>query len=197
MKLYLVRHGQTDANMKRISQGWFNSQLTEKGIDQAKKLAFYLKSEKIHTIYSSDLDRARNTAKEILRYHPETRLILTRNLREQGKGIFEGKSRELSHQAFEKSGKKDWWEFVPEGGESYDQVLERVVDILEKLKNSDGNVLIVSHGGPIQILIGLLLNEEKTNLEQYEHHNTGFSVIEYNPQGKNKIIRLNCTDHLK
>ncbi len=72
-KIILVRHGESIANAKGISQGnrnkWMDTSLTKKGKEQAKKLAERLKEEKIEVIYSSDLKRAKETAEEINKFH--------------------------------------------------------------------------------------------------------------------------------
>ena len=67
MKLIIARHGETEENKKGILQGHLPGKLTELGIEQSKKLALRLKNEKIDAIYSSDLARASNTAKEIIK----------------------------------------------------------------------------------------------------------------------------------
>ena len=65
MDIYIVRHGQTNYNDKKIVQGWLNSELNESGIRQAKNVADKLEGVLFDTIYSSDLNRAYNTAKII------------------------------------------------------------------------------------------------------------------------------------
>ena len=66
MKLIIVRHAESEANSKGISQGykneWEDTPLSGKGEQQAKKVAQRLKSEEISLIYSSDLKRAKQTA---------------------------------------------------------------------------------------------------------------------------------------
>ena len=69
MKLILVRHGETEGNVKQIIQGQTHGKLTKKGIKQAKLLARRLKNEKIDVVFSSDLQRAKNTTKQILNHH--------------------------------------------------------------------------------------------------------------------------------
>ena len=64
MKLIIVRHGQTDANITGIIQGHGESNLTLLGKKQAQKIALRLKEEKIDYAYSSDLRRAKETAEE-------------------------------------------------------------------------------------------------------------------------------------
>ena len=74
-KLIIVRHGETEENAKRITQGHLNSQLSEKGKEQAQKLALRLKDEKIDCCYSSDLDRCMNTAKKIIELHSNSKIV--------------------------------------------------------------------------------------------------------------------------
>ena len=65
MILTLVRHGETIENKEKIIMGQLDGTLSELGIQQAKKLAERLKDERFDYIFSSDLARAANTAKEI------------------------------------------------------------------------------------------------------------------------------------
>ena len=64
VKLYLFRHGQSKANLNNVFLGQHNMDLTENGICQAKLTAKYLKDIPVDVIYSSDLTRAHETAKE-------------------------------------------------------------------------------------------------------------------------------------
>ena len=75
MRLILVRHGKTDWN--------------ETGIEQAEKVAFSLKDERIDRIYSSDLTRAKTTAEKIAEYH-SVDVNIRDDLQEMDQGIFEG-----------------------------------------------------------------------------------------------------------
>ncbi|GBE19836.1 glucosyl-3-phosphoglycerate phosphatase [archaeon BMS3Abin17] len=69
MKLILVRHGETEENKRREIMGQKQGTLSSLGIEQAKKVAQRLKDEKIDYIFSSDLARASDTAKEIHKFH--------------------------------------------------------------------------------------------------------------------------------
>jgi len=81
MKLFITRHGETIENINNICQGHIEGQLSKEGINQAKKLANRFKDEQINAIYSSDLNRAVDTAKQILKFHPDLTLILDKRLR--------------------------------------------------------------------------------------------------------------------
>ncbi|MBE6008585.1 MAG: histidine phosphatase family protein, partial [Lachnospiraceae bacterium] len=65
MKIYIVRHGETECNVNNICYGWYDCPINEKGISQAKNLGKFLKTKKIDKIISSDLLRARMTAELI------------------------------------------------------------------------------------------------------------------------------------
>ena len=69
MILILERHGETQENKEGIFMGHLDTPLSAGGILQAEKLAKRLNAEKINFIYSSDLKRAKETAKEIAKYH--------------------------------------------------------------------------------------------------------------------------------
>lgn len=197
MKLILVRHGETFANLNNISQGHLDSKLTQKGINQTKKVAQRLKNEKIDIAYSSDLSRLLDTCTEILKFHPKTKLIISQELREQNKGIWEGKDRKDRDEAMKKEG-FTWYNWKPENGESLMEMGENVILFLKKeiLKNKNKTVLIVSRGGPISILLAYL---HKDNLKNYRDYlpriNTAVTEIEFK-NNKSTFHTLNCTNHL-
>ena len=62
MKLYMVRHGQSETNLARKFTGWAQVNLTEKGVEDAKRAGEFLKGRPFDRIYSSDLIRAVQTA---------------------------------------------------------------------------------------------------------------------------------------
>ena len=64
-RLFLVRHGQTQWNVDKRTQGSTDTNLTEKGIWQAEKVSIRLENENITKVYTSDLKRAYQTAREI------------------------------------------------------------------------------------------------------------------------------------
>ena len=72
--LYVFRHGETYDNARRIFCGRRNSNLTPKGLDQAKVLAKRLKDSKIDLAISPPLIRTRRTMKEVLKYHTKTKI---------------------------------------------------------------------------------------------------------------------------
>jgi len=74
LKIILVRYGEAVNNLERKCSGWIDYNLTEKGKEQSTKTALFLKDCQIDEAYSSDLIRALDTAKIILKNHRDVRL---------------------------------------------------------------------------------------------------------------------------
>jgi len=195
MRLIIVRHGETEANVKRLIQGgWSNAPLNKKGIEQAKNLAKSLKKEKIDYIYSSDLKRASQTAQEIFNYHPKASLTKTKALRELYAGVDEGKCKGKSFTRY-----CLFSSYKPEGGESLLEAQERVRNYFNKIykKHENDNILIVTHGVIISALFLYLFKKKLSlrNYKEYRHKNTAYSILEINKDNV-KIIALNSVEHL-
>ncbi len=75
LKIYLFRHGQTTYNRDQRFTGWNDPGLTELGVRQARKVALKLKKNKFEAAFHTRLRRSRQTLKEVLKYHPECKLI--------------------------------------------------------------------------------------------------------------------------
>ncbi|MBL7052102.1 MAG: histidine phosphatase family protein [Nanoarchaeota archaeon] len=194
MKLILVRHGETDANLSGIVQGGdSNNYLNETGINQAKKVAEVLKNEKIDIVFSSPAIRAKNTAEEILKYHKDLNLQISNKLNEKLAGEFEGmNSLEVKKLVTSAT-------FKPKGGESFMDVYNRIKDFyLSTVKeHKDKNILLVSHGALLGALQLYILNKEISR-EAYEPlrlKNAAYTILEI--KDKVKVITLNNIEHLK
>ena len=93
--IYLFRHGQTYYNEKGIFTGWKDSKLNLAGKKHAKIIAKKLKSKKIDVAFQTQLSRSKDTLKEVLKFHPETRELITANrMIERAYGDLEGTSHE-------------------------------------------------------------------------------------------------------
>jgi len=92
MEIYFVRHGQTIFNLMSKMQGWSDTPLTDKGVEDLKKTGEYLKNTHFDALYSSDLKRAMDTAKILESKNEVSKLNLktSRNFREIFFGSFEG-----------------------------------------------------------------------------------------------------------
>lgn len=144
-RVYLMRHGQTLFNLKKKIQGASDSPLTAKGIAQAEIARDHFKAEGIvfDAAYSSPQERASDTLEIVTDNQlPYTRV---KGLKEWDFGIFEAESESLNpplpYEDF----------FVGYGGESQDEVIERIVKTMHDImaKEEGDHVLMVSHGAVI------------------------------------------------
>lgn len=145
MKLYVVRHGQTDWNKNNIIQGRTDIPLNEEGFKEAEELGENLKDIPFDIAYVSPLTRAKQTAEAVLKYHPETGVVYDPRLAEMCYGEQEGTTR-LGRQYEEM---KERVVYRHPGGESYFDVAARIYPCLKEIleKNLDKDyVLIVCHG---------------------------------------------------
>ena len=160
MKLYIIRHGQTEWNIQKRLQGWNNSDLTQKGIDDAAKLAERLKDIDFTHIYSSNQKRAVETAK-ILRKDRDIDIVELDGLKEIGFGKWEGM--EMDDLLNKYKDEFDIFLNKPHlyearlDGESYQDIFKRVESSLEAILKTGGrNILMVSHGVTIKILTAVI-----------------------------------------
>jgi len=167
-----VRHGETEENKKGIIQGQMEGKLTIEGIQQIQQLALRLKNENIDVIYSSDLARAIETAKEIVKYHEDIPITYTKELRERNLGELEGKNMRFGT-----------WNTLSKisNGESLYDLRNRAKKFLRKiLKENYSNNLIVSHNGFIAMLISVIEHKKIKDLLDFKMDNAVVKMIELN-----------------
>ena len=199
MRLYLVRHGETDWNAARRYQGQSDVPLNHTGIQQARKIARRLSKEKIDAIYSSDLSRARETAEQIAQPH-ELKVTTDVRWRELSFGDWEGLTYpEIQAKAPDELARweSDLAQYAPPHGETLTQLAGRVLSAFDELRtpHADQTVLIVSHGGPLQILLCHALGVTFQRHWQFPILQTALSVLSLYPEGA--ILELfNDTSHL-
>ena len=200
MKIIIVRHAQTHENTGgELAARKSDILLNEVGIAHSKKLAEHLKGEKISHAYVSPLLRAVHTAQEVLKYHAAVKLTHAEELLEQSLGIAETLPKEVFKE-MRKASKDPWHLFKAEGGESYADLQARATKFFHGLaqKHPNDTVLVVSHGGPLGVLLLHILEKELTE-ENYRVHqpkNTEFTVVEISEDGSRKIHVLNSQTHL-
>lgn len=147
---YLMRHGQTLFNVRKKSQGWCDSPLTELGIQQAQQAADYIDTLDIDHLYSSTSERACDTAELATRNQmPYQRM---KGLKEFNFGVFEGECADLEP-GF---AKMDHF-YLQFGGDSTAIVQHRMRETCIELMERDNhhNVLAVSHAGASVLFLSL------------------------------------------
>jgi broad specificity phosphatase PhoE len=197
-RLLLVRHGETQWNLDQRVQGHHDVPLTERGIQQAQRLAAWLSDEPLEAIYSSDLIRARATA-EVL---ADERLPVNTDarFREGGFGLFEGLTTTEIQDRYPEEFRL-WREGAvdhrPPGGETLEALRERcVAGARDALANHGGQtIMIVAHGGPVRVMVCGLLGLDIRHYPQIRVENTSVTRIYYTQRGP-ILASLNEVGHL-
>lgn len=151
MKIYYVRHGQTDWNLDRKMQGGETERaLNKTGIQQANETKKKLENVDYDTIICSPMHRVIQTA-EIIKGEKNIMLTTDERIRERNLGELEG------HDVTEEIEEKIWdcdTNYQIPGGESLHDFEKRVLDFLEDIKQKYSNktILIVAHGGVAKII---------------------------------------------
>jgi probable phosphoglycerate mutase len=174
MKLYFVRHGESEANVLHvISNRETPHGLTLLGRQQANTLANSLRNVPITTIFSSPILRARQTA-EILAGAFQQTYQVTEALREYDCGVLEDKADEESWK-LHRGIAEDWtlnqnYLRKPEGGECFLDIQSRFIPFLEDLTRDgwdrDDHILLVGHGGLFQLMLPLILTNVDISFAQ-------------------------------
>lgn len=199
MKLYFIRHGQTDWNVAGKIQGRMDIPLNDTGRIQARFLAEAMERRPVQAVFSSPQKRARETA-EAVGSCQGVQVILLPQLMEISYGVWEGRTTddilETDRELFEA-----WWEHpssvAPPGGETLDQVRERCLEAWEQIKSTlKGDSAIVSHGSTLAHLLSLILEEERDD-DDIVVGNASITTVEYEPgTGSCSLLEANDSSHL-
>lgn len=190
MKIYLVRHGQSEGNVKNLWYGSSDLPLTDLGREQARLAGQKLRDVPFSACYSSPLSRAHHTAQLVMEGRSEP-LHIVPDLREQHMGLFEPKTVEeirAEDPDFFRALMADWVHLTPPEGEPFDTGLApRVAKILDELVEKGEDCLIVAHNGPLVFAISYLLGLPIEAAGRFYLKQGCFSMIEidrehiYNP----------------
>ena len=183
--LYLVRHGETDWNVKGLLQGQTDIDLNKTGIKQAKELAKKLRRIKFAISFSSDLLRARRTA-EIIATEKKIAVKTTTTLRERKFGRFEGAEwrqgefRKLFDKFFRLSTKERFNKRPYQGYENNEELIARLIPFIREISVAykGKNILIVSHGGIIMAFLTHLGFNDGKELLPGSIENTAYIIIQ-------------------
>ena len=200
MKLILVRHGETYWNEeKRVQGGDSDIKLNNTGLNQAKKLAAFLKNEHITAIVSSPLQRATITAEAIARHH-QLPVEVDQGLRELRVGELEGMSVSNLSTTFSQF-LMQWWQGrgstkLPEG-ESLVELQQRAWKAIERLlakrkaspEHSEGTtVVVVSHYFVTLTIILKALDLPLDYFAKFKVDPGGVSILEIEDYGTRLVV---------
>ncbi len=161
-EIILIRHGETEWNLIGRWQGHADSALSSRGILQAKHLGERMAKERVDFVYTSDLERAKHTAK-IVGEPSKWSFSLMPELRERDIGVLEGMTTdemvEKQPEAYH-SFLHDGPCYQPPGGESFQQFARRCLEVIETLasRHPGKKVVAVTHGGVLGAIFRKILN---------------------------------------
>jgi len=203
LKLLLVRHGETEGNVRRLLQG-FDDPLTERGRRQAREIAAHLAGrDDLVAMYASPLVRTVQTARAIserIGLEP----VLLEGLAEMNVGDAEGLGYEEWAERFPEEAERfraEGLDFVWPGGESGRQLGRRVsveLDrILEEHRRERGAVVIVSHGGALAWALAHLLGEpdDRWPSDHMNLENCSLTEVEV-PEGVEGRVTVVCKNEI-
>ncbi|MDE1194204.1 MAG: histidine phosphatase family protein [Pseudomonas sp.] len=181
MRLYMVRHGQTQANAEQRYLGSLDPELNASGREQAAALSLEL-PDSIDLIAVSPLRRARQTA-EILNYRAHLPLQVVDAFRERNVGVFEGLTQAEAQQLYPELWRQNitrQWDASPPDGESISQVVARVHQGLVTLaeEGATQNVLLVGHGF-VAKTVRALVRQDFSDLFDWQLGNGHWLVLEH------------------
>ncbi len=200
--IYIVRHGQSHGNVAENSikpvdwdqWGELQAPLTKLGEQQAKKISEKLKNVHFDSIFSSDLNRARETA-EIIAKERDIAVQTESTIRERNFGkLFFGlkpdERKQLRKAVEELNDEELWLHKFSEDGESIKEALDRFKAFLEKITPlyKGKTILVVNHGNIMRTFLVYLKWAKFNELPPGSIVNTGFFVIEMD-EGKINIIK--------
>ena len=197
MKLYIIRHAETEYNRKGIIQGSeVDSDINDVGESQANSFYEYYKNINFDKIYVSDLKRTFQTIRRFTEKGSSYEKL--KEFNEISWGVNQGKSDDLEDYAR----LIDTWlagnlDNKFEEGESPNEMSVRLVKGFNKVLDDDHDtVLLCIHGRALRILLSKIIDNDLTKMDKYVHSNTGLYILEYK-NGKYEILGSNLRDHIE
>lgn len=199
MRVYLIRHGQTQWNLEGRCQGFSDTPLTDLGKRQAQAISHHLRKRKLESVHASTLQRAQHTARIIASKH-NLQIQCHPDLRELNQGKLEGLN---AVQLREHHGPllKEWFlnpgALVMPDGESLEQVQTRAWEAVIQIAGTDttGEVAVVSHNLTILTILCRVLGLPLQYFRRLKQDVAAINTLEFTANGP-VIISMNDTCHL-
>jgi len=201
LRIIFVRHGETVFNTESRYQGHTDAELSELGRRQAICAAERLKDGKIDAVYSSDLSRAGDTAREVAVFH-NLPVQTDERLRECAFGGWEGLTvseiAELYPELYENYRRDSVTHRAP-NGERLEALQERVIQAISDIakRHPEDTVVAVIHGGPIRAFLCHALGTPLETFRRIRLDNCGITTLSLSPDDKWLLEALNDTSHLE
>ena len=197
--MLLVRHGQSTWNHERRIQGQLDPPLSDEGRRQAAQLGRRLAGRRFAGFYASDLKRATETAQliaEAVRIEPEAMAGLREIYLGRWEGLRTEELADLFPDAWASWTEEPDWDLVP-GGEGSAAFEARVVSALDSIfaRHAEGDVLVVTHGGVIQIALHHVVGRASRGIFPFRIQNASVSLLEKR-NGRVVVSGVNDVGHL-
>lgn len=199
MRIYLIRHGETEWNTRHLLQGATDIPLNQNGVEVARITAEALKDVPFDVVFTSPLKRAYETA-EIMRRVRDIPLIPDERLKEICFGVYEGlccgkDGWNIPDPAFQNFFTDPAHYMPPEGGETIAELCVRATDFLTELIDDpeyrDKTVLVSGHGALVKgLLSSLLITDQADFWRGGVHKNCAVSIIDVE-KGKARVTQEN------
>ena len=191
-QLYLLRHAQSEANLRGVLAGPDNSvNLSDTGRKQSVKVSKHLQNINFQEIYCSPISRCMQTIQPLLGSKPSIQVVQEVKIQEMNYGQWNGKDLKAL------SKKRDWQsiqsapsKFTFPDGESFNQLRRRVSSFLSEISDKDGPLLVVSHGDVIKMILACTLDLPTDKFQNFVIEPASISIVHYGSKAKN-IISVN------
>ncbi len=201
VRIIAIRHGETAWNALGRIQGHTDIGLNDNGHAQAQQVAQALSGEALDAIYSSDLQRAWQTAQAIAAVTAAP-LHAEPGLRERCFGSFEGSSfaqiAQQQPQAAELWRKRDVQFAPPDGGESLLQLQERIAAAVQRVAAAHigGHIALVAHGGVLDMLYRLATRQHLQAPRTWQLPNAAINRLLWTPESGLTLVGWGDVQHL-
>ncbi|MCL5985984.1 MAG: histidine phosphatase family protein [Actinobacteria bacterium] len=200
--LYFVRHGQTRLNIDRRYIGSTDLELTDLGVRQAYAVGREIRSfpTKISGIYTSPMKRTVQTVVEIKKCLKDLDVTEVADLAEVDFGLWEGmlstEAEERYPEIYRQLRETPLEACFPEGG-SFVEIRNRALAFIKGLaaKNPESEFIIVSHGGPIRMIIAEVMGLKNKNIWSFEVKHGSISKVVFEDKFS-YVSYLNCIPKL-
>lgn len=200
-KIYLVRHGQTDFNLKGVVQGsGIDAPINQTGIAQGNAFFKAYQEVPFDQIYHSGLIRTKQSIHNFIDLGiPTTALV---DLNEISWGTYEGTPMTPEEGEYYKHMLQQWrqgnLDYAIAGGESPNMVAERMRSGIKIILEGPGDtILVCMHGRAMRIFLSVLLNFDLKYMDNFEHQNLCLYLLEQLEDGTFVVRKNNSQEHLK
>lgn len=202
MRVFLVRHGESEGNFAGTLQGSrSDTQLSARGLEQTRLLAHRLAGERLDAGFTSPMIRARQTAEILLAKHDGFRVVVDADLLEFDWGTWSGRPLDAELEAEVAAVRSRWkageTRLAPPGGESPEDAAARAERFLGRLRReTPAFPLVVAHGRFNRILMAVLLGRPLARMDEIRQRNASLSVFEWSGDAPARALVLDDVSHL-